>query len=74
MYKFLLHLQIKEAQLRVQFEAYGTVTDCSLKYHEDGSFRNFAFIGFKLDCEAAMAMKRLNQTFINSAKIEVSVI
>jgi multiple RNA-binding domain-containing protein 1 len=66
--------QIKEERLRQLFGGEGTITDCALKYTQDGVFRKFAFIGFQTDAEAAAAVKNFNQTFVDTSRIQVTII
>lgn len=65
--------QIKEERLKQLFGDKGTVTDCALKYTQDGVFRKFAFIGFQTDAEAAAAVKHFDKTFIDTSRIQVFV-
>lgn len=62
---------IKEERLQSIFGKYGQVTDCSLKFTKDGKFRKFAFIGYRDQQEAETAVKQLNKTFIDTARIQV---
>ena len=66
-----LYLQIKEEKLRSMFGAVGSLTDCALKYTKEGTFRNFAFIGYSSEIEADQAIKQFNKTFINASRIYV---
>lgn len=59
--------------MRKVFAAYGSVTDCKLKYTKDGIFRKFAFVGFMTEEDAAIAMNRLNNTFLDSSRIVVEI-
>nr|XP_022340473.1 probable RNA-binding protein 19 [Crassostrea virginica] len=63
--------KIKEEKLRSMFGAVGTLTDCALKYTKEGTFRNFAFIGYSSEIEADQAIKQFNKTFINASRIYV---
>ena len=65
-------LQVKEDRLRKLFGEKGEITDCSLKYTRSGQFRNFAFIGFKNEKEAQAALDQLNQTYIDTKKLQVT--
>ncbi|KAI1723145.1 RNA recognition motif domain-containing protein [Ditylenchus destructor] len=60
-----------EAKVRETFEKFGTVTDVSLKYTDDGVFRRFGFVGFESEEYAHEAMEQLNNTVIQSSKIIV---
>jgi len=63
--------QIKEDRLRRLFDEYGQVTECSLKYTKDGVFRKFAFIGYHSESDASSAVSHCNNTYIDTAKIQV---
>ncbi|KAI1723587.1 RNA recognition motif domain-containing protein [Ditylenchus destructor] len=60
-----------EAKVREIFGKFGTVTDVSLKYSDDGVFRRFGFVGFESEEYAHNAMEQLNNTVIQSSKIIV---
>uniref|UniRef100_A0A8C8VE71 Probable RNA-binding protein 19 n=1 Tax=Pelusios castaneus TaxID=367368 RepID=A0A8C8VE71_9SAUR len=62
---------MKEDRFRKLFAAFGTLTDCSLKFTKDGKFRKFGFIGFKSEDEAKVAMNHFNKSFIDMARITV---
>jgi len=62
---------MKEKRLRRLFDEYGQITDCSLKYTKDGVFRKFAFIGFHSESGADAAVAHCNNTYIDTAKIQV---
>uniref|UniRef100_A0A8C4YP60 RNA binding motif protein 19 n=1 Tax=Gopherus evgoodei TaxID=1825980 RepID=A0A8C4YP60_9SAUR len=64
---------MKEDRFRKLFAAFGTLTDCSLKFTKDGKFRKFGFIGFKSEDEAKMAMNHFNKSFIDMARITVEL-
>ncbi|KAJ8312881.1 hypothetical protein KUTeg_010254 [Tegillarca granosa] len=64
---------IKEERLQSIFGKYGQVTDCSLKFTKDGKFRKFAFIGYRDQQEAETAVKHLNKTFIDTARIQTQL-
>jgi len=64
-------IQIKKERLHRLFDEYGQVTECSLKYTKDGVFRKFAFIGFHNESDASSAVTHRNNTYIDTAKIEV---
>jgi len=63
--------KITEAKLRSTFSAKGAITDLQLKYTKDGTFRGFAFIGFKTEEEAEAARRYFQGTYIGAAKIDV---
>ncbi|XP_013359156.1 PREDICTED: probable RNA-binding protein 19 isoform X2 [Chinchilla lanigera] len=62
---------MKEERFRQLFAAFGTLTDCSLKFTKDGKFRKFGFIGFKSEAEARRALSHFNKSFIDTARITV---
>ncbi|XP_004843785.1 probable RNA-binding protein 19 isoform X2 [Heterocephalus glaber] len=62
---------MKEERFRQLFAAFGTLTDCSLKFTKDGKFRKFGFIGFKSEVEAQRALSHFNKCFIDTARITV---
>uniref|UniRef100_A0A670KJF9 RNA binding motif protein 19 n=1 Tax=Podarcis muralis TaxID=64176 RepID=A0A670KJF9_PODMU len=65
------HLPMKEERFRNLFAAFGTLTDCSLKFTKDGKFRKFGFIGFKSEEEANVALAHFNKSFIDTARVTV---
>lgn len=72
---FLLPLllpQMKEDRFRKLFAAFGTLTDCCLKFTKDGKFRKFGFIGYKSEDEAQAALNHFNRSFIDTSRITVS--
>ncbi|XP_026499714.2 probable RNA-binding protein 19 [Vanessa tameamea] len=58
-------------KLRDIFGEKGEVTDVQLKYTKDGKFRNFGFVGYRTEEQAAAAKEHFNGTFVNSMKINV---
>ncbi|XP_038209851.1 probable RNA-binding protein 19 [Zerene cesonia] len=58
-------------KLKEIFGEKGEVTDVQLKYTKDGKFRNFGFVGYRTEEQAAAAREHFNETFINSMKISV---
>ncbi|XP_050680009.1 probable RNA-binding protein 19 [Leptidea sinapis] len=58
-------------KLKELFQQKGEVTDVQLKYTKDGKFRNFGFVGFRTEEQAAAAREHFDETFINSMKITV---
>ncbi|XP_069877527.1 probable RNA-binding protein 19 isoform X1 [Dipodomys merriami] len=62
---------MKEERFRQLFAAFGTLTDCSLKFTKDGKFRKFGFIGFKSEEEAQVALSHFNRSFIDTSRITV---
>lgn len=63
---------MKEERFRQLFGAFGTLTDCSLKFTKDGKFRKFGFIGFKSEEEAQKALGHLHKSFVDTSRITVS--
>lgn len=63
---------MKEERFRQLFTAFGTLTDCSLKFTKGGKFRRFGFIGFKSEEEAQTALNHFNKSFIDMSRITVS--
>jgi len=66
-----LPLKITEDKLLNTFSSQGKVTDLQLKYKKDGTFRGFAFVGFKSAEEAEAAIKYFDGTYIGAAKVSV---
>lgn len=64
---------MKEERFRQLFAAFGTLTDCSLKFTKDGKFRKFGFIGFKSEEEAQRALNHFNKSFVDTSRITVSL-
>uniref|UniRef100_F7FBF8 Probable RNA-binding protein 19 n=1 Tax=Monodelphis domestica TaxID=13616 RepID=F7FBF8_MONDO len=62
---------MKEERFRQLFAAFGTLTDCSLKFTKDGKFRKFGFIGFKSEEEAQRALDHFHRSFIDTARVTV---
>ncbi|XP_064153727.1 probable RNA-binding protein 19 isoform X1 [Anguilla rostrata] len=62
---------MKEERFRGMFSAFGTVTDCGLKFTKDGKFRKFGFVGFRTEEEAERAMKHFNKSFVDTSKVTV---
>lgn len=60
---------VDEADIKKHFEDIDNVTDIKLKYNDQGTFRRFAFVGFKSEDAAQKAIDRLNNTFIKTSKI-----
>lgn len=55
------------------FAAFGTVTDCSLKFTKDGKFRKFGFVGFKAEEDANRALKHFNKSFVDTSRVTVEM-
>lgn len=62
---------MKEERFKSIFAAFGTVTDCSLKFTKDGKFRKFGFVGFRLEEEANRALAQLNKSFVDTSRVTV---
>lgn len=62
---------MKEDRFRQLFAAFGTLTDCSLKFTKEGKFRKFGFIGFKSEEEAQAALNHFHRSFIDTSRITV---
>ncbi|NXE94729.1 RBM19 protein, partial [Menura novaehollandiae] len=65
--------QMKEDRFRKLFAAFGTLTDCCLKYTKDGRFRKFGFIGYKSEDEAQTALNHFNKSFIDTSRVTVEL-
>lgn len=55
------------------FAAFGTVTDCTLKFTKDGKFRKFGFVGFKAEEDATRALKHFNKSFVDTSRVTVEM-
>ncbi|XP_018416111.1 PREDICTED: probable RNA-binding protein 19 [Nanorana parkeri] len=64
---------IKEDRFRDLFAAFGTLTDCTLKYANDGKFRKFGFIGYGSEEEAKAALSHFNKSFIDTSRVSVEI-
>ncbi|XP_066418503.1 probable RNA-binding protein 19 isoform X1 [Molothrus aeneus] len=64
---------MKEERFRKLFAAFGTLTDCCLKYTKDGRFRKFGFIGYKSEDEAQTALNHFNKSFIDTSRVTVEL-
>ncbi|NXN66360.1 RBM19 protein, partial [Himantopus himantopus] len=65
--------QMKEDRFRKLFAAFGTLTDCCLKFTKDGKFRKFGFIGYKSEDEAQTALNHFNRSFIDTSRVTVEL-
>ncbi|NXS66603.1 RBM19 protein, partial [Pandion haliaetus] len=65
--------QMKEDRFRKLFAAFGTLTDCCLKFTKDGKFRKFGFIGYKSEDEARTALNHFNRSFIDTSRVTVEL-
>lgn len=54
------------------FAAFGTLTDCGLKFTKDGKFRKFGFVGFKSEEDASKALTHFNKSFVDTSRVTVS--
>ncbi|XP_054466778.1 probable RNA-binding protein 19 [Anoplopoma fimbria] len=64
---------MKDDRFRSMFDAFGTVTDCSLKFTKDGKFRKFGFVGFKAEEDANRALKHFNKSFVDTSRVTVEM-
>ncbi|CAN9513261.1 unnamed protein product [Ophioblennius macclurei] len=64
---------MKEERFKSMFAAFGTVTDCTLKFTKDGKFRKFGFVGFKSEEDAARAQKHFNKSFVDTSRVAVEM-
>ncbi|XP_072207292.1 probable RNA-binding protein 19 isoform X4 [Excalfactoria chinensis] len=64
---------MKEDRFRKLFAAFGTLTDCCLKFTKDGKFRKFGFIGYKSEDAAQAALSHFNRSFIDTSRITVEL-
>ncbi|XP_030593757.1 putative RNA-binding protein 19 [Archocentrus centrarchus] len=64
---------MKEERFKSMFAAFGTVTDCSLKFTKDGKFRKFGFVGFKSEEDANRALKHFNKSFVDTSRVTVEM-
>ncbi|XP_063171945.1 probable RNA-binding protein 19 [Candoia aspera] len=64
---------IREERFRNLFAAFGTLTDCCLKFTKDGKFRKFGFIGFQSEEDAKTALSHFDKSFIDTARVTVEV-
>ncbi|XP_020833705.1 putative RNA-binding protein 19 isoform X2 [Phascolarctos cinereus] len=62
---------LKEERFRQLFAAFGSLTDCSLKFTKDGKFRKFGFVGFKSEEEAQRALDHFHRSFIDTSRVTV---
>ncbi|KAM4648891.1 putative RNA-binding protein 19 isoform 1-T1 [Amazona ochrocephala] len=64
---------MKEDRFQKLFAAFGTLTDCCLKFTKEGKFRKFGFIGYKSEEEARTALNHFNRSFIDTSRITVEL-
>lgn len=67
-------VQMKEERFKSMFAAFGTVTDCSLKFTKDGKFRKFGFVGFKSEEDATRALQHFNKSFVDTSRVTVRLL
>uniref|UniRef100_A0A1B0GB28 RRM domain-containing protein n=1 Tax=Glossina morsitans morsitans TaxID=37546 RepID=A0A1B0GB28_GLOMM len=65
--------QIDENELRNIFSATGRITDISMKYTPEGTFRQFCFIGYEAEDEAKKALEFFDKTCIHTRRIRVEL-
>lgn len=65
---------MKEERFKSMFAAFGTVTDCSLKFTKEGKFRKFGFVGFKSEEDASCALKHFNKSFVDTSRVTVRAV
>ena len=69
---------LTQQRLREHFESKdgpgGTLTDVKVVLKRDGSSRRFRFVGFKTEQQADQARKWFDKTFIDSTRINVTVV
>jgi len=63
---------MKEERFRELFAAFGTLTDCTLKFTKDGKFRKFGFVGYKTEDDAVKALQHFNRSFVDTSRVTVS--
>uniref|UniRef100_A0A6Q2Y9B3 RRM domain-containing protein n=1 Tax=Esox lucius TaxID=8010 RepID=A0A6Q2Y9B3_ESOLU len=64
---------MKEERFKGMFAAFGTLTDCDLKFTKDGKFRKFGFVGFKTEEDADKALKHFNKSFVDTSRVTVEM-
>ncbi|XP_065663614.1 probable RNA-binding protein 19 isoform X2 [Hydra vulgaris] len=65
---------VKKESVKELFESQGgEITDLKLCFTKEGTFRKFAFVGYKTDTEALAALKFLNNTFMGTSKIHLEI-
>lgn len=62
---------MKDERFRQMFAAFGTLTDCGLKFAKNGKFRKFGFVGFKSEADAEKALKHLDKSFVDTSRVIV---
>lgn len=69
----MTYLQFSDDKLREKFAQVGTITDCATRHSAEGISRRFAFVGFKNEGDAAIAVEKFDKTYINSCKVQVII-
>ncbi|XP_066520410.1 probable RNA-binding protein 19 [Hoplias malabaricus] len=64
---------MKEDRFHKMFAAFGTLTDCGLKYTKNGKFRKFGFVGFKSEEDAQKALNHYNKSFVDTSRVTVEL-
>uniref|UniRef100_A0AAV2MRD7 RRM domain-containing protein n=1 Tax=Knipowitschia caucasica TaxID=637954 RepID=A0AAV2MRD7_KNICA len=64
---------MKEERFRTMFAAFGTLTDCTLKFTKDGKFRKFGFVGFKSEEDANKALIHFHKSFMDTSRVTVEM-
>ncbi|TPX32212.1 hypothetical protein SmJEL517_g04621 [Synchytrium microbalum] len=62
---------MSQDKFKAHFSKKGTITDVKLVTTEDGRSRRFGYIGYKTEEEARSAQQYFDNTFIDTAKIQV---
>lgn len=65
--------RLEEDELRKLFAFAGDVTDAKVIRNRDGVSRQFGFVGFRREADAAKARKRLNGTYVQASRVLVEV-
>ena len=66
-----LPLKCTEELLKEIFCSHGELTDIKLVKTRGGTFRGFAYVGFRRSNQASEAIKHRDKTYVGSSKIEV---
>ena len=62
-----------DERLRELFSSRGEITDVKLAKTATGTFRRFAFVGFKTSEQAEAAVKYFNKAFMDTCRMGVSI-
>ncbi len=65
--------RLDEKELRKLFSFASEVTDAKVIRDKDGKSRQFAFVGFRSDTDAALACKKLNGTYVGTSRVQVEI-